>query len=176
MILGKWQWVFCLFGGSVPSLGQAVWRRDWKGGQWAKKITRISTTCLEPWVHQHPVCLFVFVCYIHIKNCVCVLCVENKKKKKTQLGWCSFNENMKPIKAKRWYIYAVWHSTLSRAECVCVDILAQSEAMTPLLYNPACGFAFGEGRGGGCPEARASSELHHVNTVTKTGNSDHMHL
>lgn len=87
MILGKWQWVFCLFGGSVPSLGQAVWRRDWKGGQWAKKITRISTTCLEPWVHQHPVCLFVFVCYIHIKNCVCVLCVEQKQKQKKKHNW-----------------------------------------------------------------------------------------
>lgn len=68
---------------------------------------------------------------------------------------------------------------------MCVDILAQSGAMTPLLYNPACGFASGEERGGGRrggeggvvrPEARASSELHHVNTVTKTGNSEHMHL
>lgn len=26
---------------------------------------------------------------------------------------------------------------------MCVDILAPSEAMTPVLYNPACGFASG---------------------------------
>lgn len=35
------------------------------------------------------------------------------------------------------------HVTMSIA-VVCVDILAPSEAMTPMLYNPACGFASGE--------------------------------
>lgn len=39
--------------------------------------------------------------------------------------------------------------TLSRVE-VCVDILAQSETMVPVLYNPAFGFASGEP----CPGAR----------------------
>lgn len=69
------------------------------------------------------------------------------------------------------------HLSLSRSEACVFDILAPSDTITPLLYKPACGFACGGGRGGGvCPEARASPELHHVNTVTKTGNCEHMHL
>lgn len=42
------------------------------------------------------------------------------------------------------YAVCVQHVTLLQSWKACVDILAQSEAMTPLLYNPACGFASGE--------------------------------
>lgn len=64
---------------------------------------------------------------------------------------------MKTITEKEIYAVRTCSVGLSRTEgcvCVCVDILA--EAMTLLLYNPASGFAFGDGRGGGnVPESQS---------------------
>lgn len=76
-------------------------------------------------------CVFPLVFYIHLKPCV-----EKK------IGECSFNcMNLQSFVNSCSACFQ--HLTLSRAEgCECV--LALSEAMTPMLYNLACGFASGE--------------------------------
>lgn len=118
-----------------------------------------------PWTLSQPTpCMSVWVFVTCILRIVCIFGVQQKEKH-NWVGVLSMR-TWSPLEHRVANLCSAC-AAFDSLQCwaACADILTPSEAMTPMLYNAACGFAFEEGRGGGCPKARASSELHHVNMM-----------
>lgn len=125
-------------------------------------------------------CVSVCVCYMHIKElCVCVFCAT---KRKTQWGWCSFNKNMMPIKARGGkFMQSVYvqHLTLSRAELHVLTSLLSQKLWLPCYITLHVALPLErEGEGASLKPEPPMSCIMWIwcSSVTKTGNSEHMHL